>query len=661
MLSCVLFLSIVCRNVEQIGSFYRLQVRVSDGLFSNTTYVNVVVENSENSGLVFQKPVYEGSVLENSTKVTTVAVVNVLGTVLNEHVQFRILNPTDMFEIGLTSGVIKTTGKAFDREAKDHYELIVEAKSNEYNWEKIRIAHGIVNVRIIDVNDNCPMFVNLPYYAVVSVDDPKGSVIIKVHALDLDADENGVVRYEMKRGYGELFRVDRQTGELSLKQTLEGHNRYYDLVIAAYDSGVHPCSSDVPVHVKVRDKPGWMDNYSIQLTLQLDSSCLLPQQVIDRSMPVFGKQFYSDSVPENIELYSPLSTAIQAESPLERKLIYTIVKGNELEEFSVDFNTGVIYVVDELDYERKRSYDLIVRATDSISGVFADVPVAVLVEDVNDCAPEFEQDNYTVTVSESALFGTAILKVVANDNDSQLIHYAIQTDNRNTSEHFHIDAADGTVYLKKSLDHEAQPRHHFMVVAQDKGLPVLTAKAHVWVDVVDMNDNPPKFEQSSYSCFLSEHAVRGQFITAVSAWDPDRSDQNNLVYNIAHGNEMQTYAIEPMSGLITLAANMHSFIERKTAAAAASAAAAANNLSGGSEAAAEVVATTGPDQQYLAVLNVSVSDGVYTSFTRVKINIQPANLHNPVFAQSVFDATVDENQLPGRLVFTVSGKKKEPS
>lgn len=239
------------RNVERIGSFYRLQVRVSDGLFSNTTYVNVVVENSENSGLVFQKPVYEGSVLENSTKVTTVAVVNVLGTVLNEHVQFRILNPTNMFEIGLTSGVIKTTGKAFDRELQDPYELIVEAKSNEYNWEKIRIAHGIVNVRIIDVNDNCPMFVNLPYYAVVSVDDPKGSVIIKVHALDMDAEENGVVRYEMKRGYGELFRVDRHTGEVSLKQTLEGHNRYYDLVIAAYDSGVQPCSSDVPVHVKV--------------------------------------------------------------------------------------------------------------------------------------------------------------------------------------------------------------------------------------------------------------------------------------------------------------------------------------------------------------------------------------------------------------------------
>lgn len=57
-------------------------------------------------------------------------------------------------------------------------------------------------------------------------------------------------------------------------------------------------------------------------------------------MPMFGKQFYSDSIPENVELYSPLSVAIQAESPLGRKLIYTIVDGNALEKFAIDFNTG---------------------------------------------------------------------------------------------------------------------------------------------------------------------------------------------------------------------------------------------------------------------------------------------------------------------------------
>jgi protocadherin Fat 1/2/3 len=88
--------------------------------------VNIRVEKSENSGLTFQKNVYTGSILENSTKVITVVVVNVLGSALNEHVTFSILNPTDMFEIGSTSGAIQTTGVRFDREVKDKYELIVE-------------------------------------------------------------------------------------------------------------------------------------------------------------------------------------------------------------------------------------------------------------------------------------------------------------------------------------------------------------------------------------------------------------------------------------------------------------------------------------------------------------------------------------------------------
>lgn len=247
----IIIIIIIFRDVERIGPSYKLHVRASDGKYSKVAYVNILVETSENFGLTFQKSVYEGSISENSTKITTVTVVNVLGSVLNEHIEFRILNPTDMFRIGLTSGAIQTTGKSFDREVRDNYELIVEARSNSPENEKPKIAHVIVNVTVLDINDNCPMFVNLPYYAVVSVDDPKGSVITKVHAVDLDSYENGEVRYEMKRGHGELFKVDRKTGEITLKQSLEGHNRDYELLIAAYDGGVTPCSTEVPVLVKV--------------------------------------------------------------------------------------------------------------------------------------------------------------------------------------------------------------------------------------------------------------------------------------------------------------------------------------------------------------------------------------------------------------------------
>lgn len=125
-----------------------------------------------------------------------------------------------------------------------------------------------------------------------------------------------------------------------------------------------------------------------------------------------------------------------------------------------------------------------IRATDSVSGVSAEVPVSVLVQDVNDCLPEFESDSYNVSVSEGATFGTAILKVVAHDNDTdvnQMITYAIQTDNKNSSDYFHIDPAEGVVYLKKSLDHEQLSAHHFTVIATDKGVPSLSSTAHVWV------------------------------------------------------------------------------------------------------------------------------------------------------------------------------------
>lgn len=144
------------------------------------------------------------------------------------------------------------------------------------------------------------------------------------------------------------------------------------------------------------------------------------------------------------------------------------------------------------------------------------------------------------------------------------------------------------------------------------------SKHHKHHTVTDMNDNPPKTEQSSYSCSLSQHAMRGQFVTIISASDPDYIDADKLIYSIAEGNELQTYAIDPISGIITLI-NMQNFAENHS-----------------------------------TILNVSVSDGVYTSFIRVQINILPANLHNPMFPHLVYDVKVNENQLAGRLVITVS-------
>jgi len=150
--------------------------------------------------------------------------------------------------------------------------------------------------------------------------------------------------------------------------------------------------------------------------------------------------------------------------------------------------------------------------------------------------------------------------------------YSIEEDLLNSTDYFHIEPQEGTVYLKRPLDKETKESHHFTVVATDKGTPSLSTTAHVWItgkfdfplsvhsicfslsdftffSVLDMNDNPPKFEQPSYSCWLSEHASRGQFVTMVTASDPDSVDQEHLTYSIVGGNEQQTFAIQHNTGL----------------------------------------------------------------------------------------------------------------
>ena len=107
--------------------------------------------------------------------------------------------------------------------------------------------------------------------------------------------------------------MDRRSGEILLRQSLDGHSTEFELIVAAYDGGSPPLSSSAIVRIKV----------------------------VDKSMPVFVQQFYYAIIPESSEPLSPV-LSVQASSPSGRQLIYSIVTGNEDEEFAVDFNTGML-------------------------------------------------------------------------------------------------------------------------------------------------------------------------------------------------------------------------------------------------------------------------------------------------------------------------------
>ncbi|XP_026048442.1 protocadherin Fat 3a isoform X5 [Astatotilapia calliptera] len=587
---------IVVKNNNFSKERFRFSVRVSDGKFSSMALVTIVVREALDSGLSFTHSIYSSSIKENILNITKVAVVNAIGNRLNEPLKYNLLNAGTHFKIRPTSGVIETTGIAFDREEQEFYELVVEARKEH---DPLHVARVIVRVQVEDINDNAPVFVGLPYYAAVQVEAEPGSPIFRVMAVDGDKGINGQVSYYLKDDHGH-FEINRQTGSLSLKRSFESDlsNVEYRMVIYARDSGYPPLSSTIE----------------------------FPITVVNKAMPVFAKSFYTVAVNEDVAVHTPI-LGINASSPEGQSIIYTIVDGDPSLQFDIGFDTGVISVIHALDFEATSSYHLTVRATDYLTGAHAEVDVDVFVQDVNDNPPIFQKMTYRVVLSETAMIGTPALQVVATDKDSEknnVVRYQIFSNSRNNTEYFHIDSSSGLILTARMLDHELLQKYDFIVRATDNGFPPLSSEVSVTVMLNDINDNPPVFNQLLYEAYVNELATRGHFITCVQASDADSSDFDKLEYSILSGNEKRNFAIEKKTGIITLSSHRKQRMEPAYS------------------------------------LNVSVSDGVFTSTAQVHVKVWRANLHSPVFGQNMYEAELRENAAVGTKVIQVKATDADP-
>lgn len=569
---------------------FRFSVKVSDGKFSSSTSVTILVREALDSGLSFTQNLYSSSIKENVSNITKLAVVNAVGNRLNEPLKYTLLNAGTRFNIRPTSGVIQTTGVPFDREEQEFYELIVEARREH---DRLHVARVMLRVQVEDINDNAPVFVGLPYYAAVQVEAEPGSHIFRVMAVDGDKGINGEVSYHLRDDHGH-FEINQQTGSLSLKRAFESDlsNVEYLMVIYARDGG-YPA---------------------------LSSTTEFPITVVNKAMPVFDKSFYSVSVNEDVAVHTPI-IGINATSPEGQNIIYTIVDGDAFLQFDIGFDTGVVSVIHSLDYESTSSYRLTVRATDYLTGARAEVDVDVIVQDVNDNLPVFEKMPYRVVLSEAAMIGTPALQVIASDKDSEknnVVRYQIFSDTHNSTDYFHIDSSSGLILTARILDHELVQKYDFIVRATDNGFPPLSSEVSVIVEVNDTNDNPPVFNQLLYEAHVNELAPKGHFVTCVQASDADSSDLNKLEYTILSGNERMNFVMEKKTGIIMLSSHNKQRM----------------------------------DSVYS--LNVSVSDGVFTSTAQVHIQVLGANLYNPVFGQNLYEAELRENAAEGTKVIQVS-------
>ncbi|XP_054868346.1 protocadherin Fat 3a isoform X5 [Amphiprion ocellaris] len=587
---------ILVRNNNFFKERFRFSVKVSDGKFSSTALVTIIVREALDSGLSFTHNIYSSSIEENVSNITKVAVVSAVGNRLNEPLKYALLNAGTRFRIRSTSGVIQTTGIPFDREEQELYELVVEARREH---DRLHVARVMVRVQVEDINDNAPVFVGLPYYAAVQVEAEPGSPIFRVMAVDGDKGINGEVSYYLKDDHGH-FEINRQTGILSLKRSFESDlsNVEYQISIYAKDSGYPPLSSTIE----------------------------FPITVVNKAMPVYDKSFYSVSVNEDVTVHTPI-LGINATSPEGQNIIYTIVNGDPFLQFDIGFDTGVISVIHSLDYETASSYHLTISATDCLTGAHAEVDVDVFVQDVNDNPPIFQKMSYRVVLSETAMIGTPALQVIATDKDSDknnAVRYQIFSDVRNSTDYFHIDSSSGLILTARMLDHELVQKYDFIVRATDNGFPPLSSEVSVTVMLNDMNDNPPVFNQLLYEAYVNELAPRGHFITCIQASDADSSDFDKLEYSILSGNEKMNFLLEKKTGIITLSNHRKQRMESAYS------------------------------------LNVSVSDGVFTSTAQVHVKVLGANLHNPVFGQNMYEAELRENAAVGTKVIQVKATDADP-
>ncbi|XP_044311184.1 protocadherin Fat 1 isoform X1 [Varanus komodoensis] len=585
---------ITVQNTTQLRSRYELTVRASDGRFLSTSSVKINVKESKASQIKFTRSSYSAVVQENSTEAKTIAVITPIGSQINEPLFYHILNPDNRFKISYTSGVLSTTGIPFDRELQESFDIVVEVTLEH---KPSIIAHVVVKVTVEDVNDNAPVFVSLPYYATVKIDTEVGQVIRRVTAVDKDIGRNGRVHYYLKEHY-DHFQIE-NTGEISLKKPFDPDtlNKEYLLLVVAKDGGEPSLSAEVTV----------------------------PITVVNKAMPVFEKAFYSAEIPENIQIHSPV-VHVQANSPEGLKVFYSITDGDPYNQFTINFNTGVINTFAPLDFESHPAYKLSVRATDSLTGAHAEVFVDIIVEDINDNPPLFIEQFYAAALSEASIIGTSVVHVRATDADSGTnrgISYHLVENNSKSHDYFHIDSSTGLILTARTLDYEQIQQHTLLVRAIDNGMPPLSSDVIVTVDITDLNDNPPVFNQLLYEANISELAPRGHFVTCVKASDADSSDADKLEYSILSGNDHMNFVINRKTGVIALS-NLHK-------------------------------QTLKP----LYHLNISVSDGVFRSSAQVLINVIGANLHSPIFGQNEYEVELAENAPLHTLVTEVTATDKD--
>ncbi|XP_069047032.1 cadherin-12-like isoform X1 [Lepisosteus oculatus] len=402
--------------------------------------------------------------------------------------------------------------RSLDREEKPYYTLRAQAVDIKTGRPLEPESEFVIKVQ--DINDNEPKFLEGPYTASVPEMSPVGTYVTQVTATDADDPTYGNsarVVYSILRGQP-YFAVEPKTGVIrtALPNMDREVKELYQILIQAKDMG--------------GQLGGLAGTTTINITLS----------DVNDNPPRFPKNIIHLRVPESSPVGSTVGR-IKAHDPDAGKnaeVEYTIVPGDGGAMFDITTNEqtqeGILILKKPLDYETKKSYTFKVDASNAQldhrfhnTGPFKDTAtIKINILDVDE-PPVFDKSSYTMNVYEDTPVGIIIGAVTAQDMDagSSPVRYSIDWKS-DLDSYFDIDPVKGTISTNELLDRENIPQHNISIVATKVNNPVLTSKVDVTVHVQDVNEFPPEFA-IPYETFVCENSRVGQLIQTVSAKDRD--------------------------------------------------------------------------------------------------------------------------------------------
>ncbi|KAK3560427.1 hypothetical protein QTP86_008449 [Hemibagrus guttatus] len=433
-------------------------------------------------------------------------------------------NIGEVFELHEKTGEM-TVKRSLDFESTKDFHLLVEARDSGVPPFS---TYAEIYLNISDVNDNPPVFMKEEYRCEVFENLPVG-LVCDVVATDADSHAYGQVQYSILSGnINGAFSIDETHGVLRTKRSLDREDiPEYKIIIKAVDKDDSRYTAIALVNIVVLDTNDHAPRFSEIFFIEVSEDALVGFPVIH-------------------------ITAIDEDIGINAIISYSVQDQNNQMPFSIDKNSGTIFVVGPLDREHQDHYIVRVNANDSAWSISTDV--TIIITDINDNIPFFSQSNYFVTIPETKDMDLFLLKITAIDRDlgqNAQILYFIEP----PSEKFFVNISTGDIFIKQQIvlnENESQS-FNFAVVAVDCGNVPLNSSVMVTVMFVQYNYFPPSFLPFIPNLSIPFTLPIGTEVIQLTAIDPEFPKKNNSVeYIISEGNASDFFEVEHFTGKVRL-------------------------------------------------------------------------------------------------------------